>query len=357
MDFLESESFNTTSLASKPYSDIFREAEFWIDALEYAPDGTKMTEDRLFTGNETGTDEGDAAYFAKFASVQCDQAFSNDARVTIKGNPFFEEGVMRPDRILLDLVTMFHPEVFPNTDSSLYFYRRLTATSNPAYVEMQPTCRITFTHDKSSHRLEKIFAVDGMDPALIHNVIPYAFESKVASSLQIEPISTDIYVLADSKLSTQSFNLLIALSVGEDQVDIMASRMESRSNSIVDALKASVKEFKDRYSESLTYLKTEFPESVAVSPEAGIKVTIPDGSSFYWSENKGLSRAAIVGIVIGSIVAFLLILGGVSYAAYRYGTRRAYHKMRSIGSSLELSAADVEKKDSTILGIVPEPVQ
>ena len=38
------------------------------------------------------------------------------------GNDFWESGVVRPDRILRDLVKILHPEIIPETDT-LFYYR------------------------------------------------------------------------------------------------------------------------------------------------------------------------------------------------------------------------------------------
>lgn len=62
--------------------------------------------------------------FSRIPAVQNGQVVNNDRRVTEKGaNDFYESGASRPDRVLADLVKIFHPEML--TDHELYYYRYL----------------------------------------------------------------------------------------------------------------------------------------------------------------------------------------------------------------------------------------
>jgi iron complex transport system substrate-binding protein len=57
-------------------------------------------------------------------AVEQRRVFNNDARVTPSGgNDFWELGNSRPDLVLADLITIFHPELLP--EHKLYWYRRL----------------------------------------------------------------------------------------------------------------------------------------------------------------------------------------------------------------------------------------
>ncbi len=88
-----------------------------------------QTMDDLVAGNYSLTPDGDARHFSRFLAFQCGQVWANDNRNDVSlgtGNPFYEEGVVRPDLVLLDLVTILHPDAFPETAKSLYFYRAVT---------------------------------------------------------------------------------------------------------------------------------------------------------------------------------------------------------------------------------------
>ncbi len=63
--------------------------------------------------------------FAETPPVRLGHVFNNNARTTgIGGSDFWESGVVRPDRVLRDLIEILHPEEFL-ADSTLYYYKRL----------------------------------------------------------------------------------------------------------------------------------------------------------------------------------------------------------------------------------------
>jgi iron complex transport system substrate-binding protein len=61
------------------------------------------------------------ARFARFGAFRRGDVYNNDARLRADGaNDYWETGVTRPDRVLADLVSIFH-----GTEDTLYYYRRL----------------------------------------------------------------------------------------------------------------------------------------------------------------------------------------------------------------------------------------
>lgn len=63
--------------------------------------------------------------FARARVVKERRVYNNNRRLTAAGgNDFWESSVVRPDRILKDLIGIFHPEVLSGPDS-LFYYRRL----------------------------------------------------------------------------------------------------------------------------------------------------------------------------------------------------------------------------------------
>ncbi len=63
----------------------------------------------------------------KFTDTRCyrnAQVYNNNLRTTkAGGNDYYESGIMHPDLILRDLITIFHPGILPA--DSLVYYRRL----------------------------------------------------------------------------------------------------------------------------------------------------------------------------------------------------------------------------------------
>lgn len=70
--------------------------------------------------------------FADIKTVSKRQVYNNNARQTPRGgSDFWESGVVRPDRILQDLITIFHPNLSTETShategkNNLYYYQQL----------------------------------------------------------------------------------------------------------------------------------------------------------------------------------------------------------------------------------------
>lgn len=84
-------------------------ADYWINPSYYR----KMS--ALFAAD---------ARFAKFSAAKKEKVFNNTRQVTPGGgNPIWERGIMHPDKVLADLIRIFHPELLP--DHELVFYERL----------------------------------------------------------------------------------------------------------------------------------------------------------------------------------------------------------------------------------------
>ena len=59
-----------------------------------------------------------------FKAYKTGNLFNNDKRNTPGGGfDFWESGVVNPDKVLADLIFIFHPELLPNHE--LYYYRKL----------------------------------------------------------------------------------------------------------------------------------------------------------------------------------------------------------------------------------------
>lgn len=62
--------------------------------------------------------------YAKFRAFSNGALYNNNARINMEGgNDFWESGLVNPDRILLDLAIIFHPEKF--SSEQLFYYRKL----------------------------------------------------------------------------------------------------------------------------------------------------------------------------------------------------------------------------------------
>ena len=61
---------------------------------------------------------------ASLPPFQKNEVYNCNARITQSGgNDYYESGIVRPDLILADLISIFHPNILPNR--SLFYYRKL----------------------------------------------------------------------------------------------------------------------------------------------------------------------------------------------------------------------------------------
>jgi iron complex transport system substrate-binding protein len=81
------------------------EADYWLNTGIDSLEGIKAVDERL----------------ANFSAFKSGKVFSNSAIVNEKGgNAYFEMGVVRPDLVLADMISILHPELLP--DHTLMFY-------------------------------------------------------------------------------------------------------------------------------------------------------------------------------------------------------------------------------------------
>ncbi|MBN2731005.1 MAG: ABC transporter substrate-binding protein [Balneolaceae bacterium] len=84
-------------------------AEVWLNP------GTAVTKEDILAKD---------GRFSDFKSFETGRIYNNNKRMSpAGGNDFWETGVVRPDLILSDLITILHPEVMES--DSLYFYQKV----------------------------------------------------------------------------------------------------------------------------------------------------------------------------------------------------------------------------------------
>ena len=61
--------------------------------------------------------------YSLFSAVKTERVYNNNRNTGKYGNPYWEEGNLYPDRILSDLIKIFHPEV--ENSNPYYYYKKL----------------------------------------------------------------------------------------------------------------------------------------------------------------------------------------------------------------------------------------
>lgn len=85
------------------------QADIWLDPSHY------RTRDELFAADQR---------FTKFHAAKIGSVFNNTKQVSANGgNAIWEQGIVHPDKVLADLIAIFHPELMPN--HAFVFYEQL----------------------------------------------------------------------------------------------------------------------------------------------------------------------------------------------------------------------------------------
>jgi iron complex transport system substrate-binding protein len=110
-DFLwsDDESIASLALSFEAVFDRAQSADFWLNANFWFSLDEGLAEDERYS---------------EFAAFQNQRVYNNNLRVNeTGGNDYGESGVLRPDQVLTDLISIFHPDLLP--DHELFYYRHL----------------------------------------------------------------------------------------------------------------------------------------------------------------------------------------------------------------------------------------
>uniref|UniRef100_A0A7S0ZBV3 Fe/B12 periplasmic-binding domain-containing protein n=1 Tax=Timspurckia oligopyrenoides TaxID=708627 RepID=A0A7S0ZBV3_9RHOD len=255
----------TASEALERYSS----ARYWIN---YPSLSTDSVDDVL---NE---DPSDPKTYENMESAMCSRVSTNTRRLNPSGtgSDFFESGIASPDVVLLDLVTVLHPEV--PTSHSLVYYKEL----EPSLSLVCPNHLKDLSQEipNGMNRADLPFSVVGIDRFVI--------ESRALQIL--ESVSNEF----DDSVSLSVMNLLFRETV-DDNAKITV-RIQT-STDVIKEVSRAVESIRSAIESSLKTVSS----NVTVNLDGSIEFT-PDIES-----SSGLSGGAIAGIVIGSVIAVILI--------------------------------------------------
>ena len=106
------ENESTSGFLEKSFESVYERAydvDFWVGVASY--------------NSLQQLTEGDVRY-ANFKAFKTGRVYSYNNRMGAKGgNEYLELGYLRPDLILKDLVSIFHPDL--SEDHELYFFKKL----------------------------------------------------------------------------------------------------------------------------------------------------------------------------------------------------------------------------------------
>jgi len=311
--------------------ETFRESQYWINVYVRTDDQSPTTMEMLLQGNRTESPGGDQSVFPQFRAFKCGNVFSNGNAVQrgMPGNPYWEEGVLRPDLILMDMVQLFHPDVTMfEHEAEFHFYHKLAPLPNN---ENMGECGLTTLSARPEKNGMYLFAHFSM-----HDVSQYDFldnlvekvQPAIANFLELDMEKVEAFVSNDPAPSADAFTIQVIADVGEcgscglegpesmhSNCQDLATRLNDVGTVVLNAL-----------SHGNTGPSVENTVPAHAMCHAGDPVMtsafIPASSS-----SSSLSGGAIAGIVVGCVVGVaVLILVAVKFS-YRKGSDDMYQQL------------------------------
>jgi len=315
----------SASLSPSQFLERFSHSQFWINAHYLQPNQAEMTLDALVRNNHTGHPQGDLAIFKQFTAFKCGNVYAHDGQIVegLQGNPYWEEGVLRPDIILSDLVQVFHG-VSLTSDRQLHFYRKLAPLSDFSGVAGCDFVNLPLKPSQpGSGFVRRAFTISGISRSDFLDKMHANIKPAMSSSLEVPASNFEFYIMNEpAPVSDTQFSAEVVINVEQ------CSKCSGSSDS---SLCKDVYSFFESLSSSMIQKALGAQTQVAVAVDGSLQCA--NGKSFTLKEldlESGLSGGEIAGIVIGSIVLLLAIAAGLFFA-YKSGYKLAYKKFAARG--------------------------
>lgn len=303
----------------------FGSADLWINAGLF-PGSPDLTLDELLAANATQTELA----FSRLEAVRCGQVWINQREVSPDGtaNNYFEEGAVRPDKVLADLVRLAHPTAA--IPGSFNFYYSAGRASN-----------LTCPH--------ATLPVDPVPPSVYVDTVVRVMGGLSRWDVE-DDLASRVYpeLAAEANVSAAEVEVFFDTppeDMPADAVDltVRARRAGPVANDSADALGAAIVRALDAALPAATGVVAR---SVAVvgGPDAGGGGGGTGGGGTSGDDDGGgLSGGGVAGIVIGCLAALALVavVGGLAFRRGRHrgaADRDAYWQAQE-GQPMAASAA------------------
>lgn len=269
----------------------FKSARFLINTGRF-PGKTGVTMDEFLTTEiDKENDKIINEAMKKLDAVKCGNVWSNAARVTEDGNAndVFENGVNRPDLVLRDLVTIFHPQL--DAGGGLTFSYSYGKPSKN--VDACPYVELTAPPSDNQRYVDTEMEITGMSRFEAEDKLESEVIPRLSDDLGIDKEEVEVFFEKAAKDDKKTIMKVRALVAKDDALDI----------SDADTMTTAV-------SKSLGGDATSVKKLTSSVVGAG-----EEGSA---EEKDGVSGGAVGGIV-GGLFALLAVIAGV---LYWFGSRR-----------------------------------
>jgi len=295
----------SSSLSPAEVVDDFGSADLWINAGLF-PASTNMTLGELLAANATLTEIA----LVKLDAVRCRAVWINQARLSPDGrsNDYFEEGAVRPDKVLADLVRLGHPTV--NVPGEMSYYYKAAGSIDSLTC---PHAQLPVTPTAPSVYVDTVVRLVG--GGLTRWDVEDDLEARVYPAVEreagVEAADVDVF-FSSPPADTPA---------GTVDLTVRARRPADVDNATAEALGRDV----------VTGLAAAVPAASQVSARSvAIVAAAPDGGSGSGDgstggsdndDDDGLSGGAIAGIV-GGVLVGLTLAAAAAMVAFRRGRTR-----------------------------------
>ena len=322
------------------YLDLFRYADYWISAGIGANcwSGScnfAITSDSLLAENRE--------IFSQFLPMQCGSLIGLDkSQLDGTGNTYWELGRVRPDLVLMDLVTLMHPDVGIQEETT--FFRMLPPLTNNTGVPSCPRIFLPEMPEGGTVHVSSLFDVVVSSPPnpiigasrfeVLDRLYPNT-NALVAEALEVDVSDMEIAMSNSREAGNAGFSIAVTARVLGCQDHFcgaqVASKLDAAEQVIEKGFDLNWVAVKRDTSRSTIVLDREgdiIPlealladddsvDTVSVSTATSESNTESDESD----QTENIGSGTTVGIVIGVLAAFVVAILATFKVAYAKGAK------------------------------------
>lgn len=315
------------------YVTLFRSADFWISAGIGANCWSDSCNFEI--SSDSLLDENRDIY-SKFVAMQCGSVIALDKSHSRMGNAYWEVGRLRPDLILLDLVSLLHPDI--EIEEETTFFRAMPPPANMTDIPPCPVTRLPSKPSRGTVHVSSIFIIElGNEPTANHIGEPHFtiqenFYPKVHRELAevLGVDSGDLEIAISNHMPPTKDGFAIAVTVRVSGCQDHSCSLEAGQSLAI--LAPVIEKFLDY---SWVKVRSEQTSSIVVVDHEGDRIPLVDLLEVnvpYHSEGDRLSTGAVLGIVLGALAFFACSIFLTYKFAFVEGEKQATLRFSSDGS-------------------------
>ena len=226
------------------YLNLFRHADYWMVAGIGANCWSGSCNFEI--SSESLLDQNQDIY-SQFLPMQCGSLIGLDkSQMDGTGNTYWELGRVRPDLVLMDLVTLMHPDVGIQEETT--FFRMLPPLSDSSGVPTCPRTLLPESPEAGTVHVTSVFTMDvsNADPELIgasrfavlEKLYPTT-NAKLAEAVGVEVSDLEI-AMANQQFDDAQFSIAVTVRVSNCQDHVCGAEIGTKLNAIGPELETAL---------------------------------------------------------------------------------------------------------------------